>query len=165
MARIPFIEAADVAGELGEMLRARPPVDLLRVLPHAPAATLGMMKFIRSVREPGGLDPTLRELVVLRVCGDADVPFEIQAHSRLAHELGHAQRKIDMALAGELGDPLTPREQAALVFTDALLRKVTAPDDAYRALAAHLNPQEQLELHMVVGIYMMVSRIMRNFEI
>ena len=165
MARVPFIEAADVAGELGEMLRARPAVDLLRVLPHAPTSTLGLMKFIRAVREPGGLEPLLRELVILRVCGDANVPFEIEAHSRLALELGHSQRKIDMALAGETGAPLDAREQAALAFTDALLRQVKAPDEAYHALAAHLNPQEQLELHMVVGIYMMVSHILLNFEI
>ncbi len=165
MARVPFIEAADVAGELGEMLRARSSVNLLRVLPNAPTVALGMMKFIRAMREPGGFDPLLRELVVLRVCGDAQVPFEIHAHARLALELGHPQRKVDMALAGELGAPLDAREQATLAFTDAVLRQVKAPDDLYHAMAKHLTAQEQVELQMVIGIYMMVCRIMHNLEV
>lgn len=165
MARVPFIEAADVPGELGEMLRARSSVNLLRVLPHAPVTTLGLMKFIRAMREPGGFEPKLRELAILRVCGDAQVSFEINAHAKLALELGVPQRKIDMALAGEIGEPMDAREQATLAFTDALLRQVKAPDALYHAMAAHLSPQEQLELHMVIGIYMLVSRIMLNLEV
>ncbi|RZL94080.1 MAG: carboxymuconolactone decarboxylase family protein, partial [Variovorax sp.] len=43
MARLPFIDPNDVPGALGDLLRSRPPLDLYRVLPHAPEVAEGFL--------------------------------------------------------------------------------------------------------------------------
>lgn len=165
MARVAFIDPAEVAGPLGETLRARPPLNLYRVLPHAPEVAEGFLGLGGAILRRSSLDPQLRELVILRVGALSDAAYEIHQHRRVARGLGMAEDKIEAVLQGAAHALFDAREHAVLAFTDAVVREVKAPEALYAAMASHLAPQEQIELLATIGFYMLVSRLLENLEL
>ena len=165
MARVSFIDPADVAGPLGETLRARPPLNLYRVLPHAPAVAEGFLALGSAILRRASLDPQLRELVILRVGALSQAHYEIHQHRRVARGLGVAEDKIEAVLVDPAHALFDAKERAVLAFTDAVVHEVKAPEPLYSAMAAHLGPQEQVELLNTIGFYMLVSRLLENLEL
>lgn len=165
MSRLPLIDPATVPGSLGETIRARPPLNLYRLLPNAPAVAEGFLALGGAILKRSSLEPGLRELVILRVGALSEATYEIHQHRRVALGLGMAPQKIDAAIAGAASALFDAREHAVLAFAEATVRHVKAPEPLYRAMAAHLNPQEQLELVATIGFYMLVSRVLENFEL
>lgn len=167
MARIPFIEPADVPGALGETLRARPPLNLYRVLPHAPAVAEGFLGLGMAILRRASLDAALRELVILRVGTLQRAAYEVHQHRLVAAGIGVPAAKIDAAASG--GAPpdgvFDARESAVLAFTDAAVRDVKAPAPLYDAVARLLGPQQVLELLATIGFYMLVARVLENLEV
>lgn len=165
MARLPLFDLTQVPGPLGELLRSRPPLDLYRVLPHAPAVAEGFLGLGGAILRRSSLAPELRELVILRVGALSDAHYEVHQHRRVARGLGMPEEKIDAALADPASPLFDEREKAVLAFTDAVVRQVKAPEPLYQALAAHCSAQEQMEVIVTIGFYMLVSRLLENLEL
>jgi alkylhydroperoxidase family enzyme len=171
MARVPYIDPADVGGALGEQLRARPPLNIFRVLPHAPQAASGFLAMGQAVLRGASLSARLRELVILRVGALSGAHYEVHQHRKVAASAGVPHTAIDAVLALP-GGPLVWRsagldeaECAALAFTDETVHSVKASDAAYAALAAHFGPAQQIEIIVAIGFYMLVSRLLENLEV
>ena len=171
MARVPYIDPADVDGPLGEQLRARPPLNIFRVLPHAPGTALGFLALGQSVLRGSSLPARLRELVILRVGALSGAHYEVHQHRKLAVAAGVPKNAIDAVLipgaaaATWLLAGLSDAECAALAFTDDCVRAVKASDAAYAALASHFGPAQQVEIVVAIGFYMLVSRLLENLEV
>jgi AhpD family alkylhydroperoxidase len=171
MARIPYFDLATVPGALGERLRARPPLNIFRVLPHAPVAAQCFLALGQAVLRESSLPPRLRELVILRVGALSGAGYEVHQHRKLARAAGVADNEIEATLADGANAAswraagLGADECAALSFTDEAVRNVKASDAAYGALAAHFDPGRQMEIVVLLGFYMMVSRLLENFEV
>jgi alkylhydroperoxidase family enzyme len=61
----------------------------------------------------------------------------------------------------------TPRERAALAWTEALTRlsETHAPDADYEAMAAQFSPDEQVNLTMLIGVINAFNRIGAGFRV
>ena len=165
MARLPFFDLDAVTGTLGDTLRARPPLNLYKVLPHAPEVAEGFLALGGAILRKSSLPPALRELVILRVGALCDASYEIHQHRRVARSVGVPDEKIEAALADPASPLFDAGERAVLAFTDAVVRQVKAPEPLYAALAAHCSAQEQMELVVTIGFYMLVSRLLENLEL
>lgn len=167
MARLPYLDPAQVPGPLGDTLRARPPLNLYRILPHAPAVAEGFLALGGAILRRSSLPPELRELVILRVGALSDAHYEIHQHRRVARGLGMSDAKIEAVLAPALAEnaPFDAAERAVLAFTDAVVREVKAPAPLYQAMSEHLGAQQQVELLQTIGFYMLVSRFLENLEL
>ncbi|MGT2433198.1 carboxymuconolactone decarboxylase family protein [Cupriavidus basilensis] len=82
--------------------RARPPwrataraspLNLYRVLPHAPEIALGFLGLGRAILTEASLPPTLRELVILRVGALSGASYEVHQHRRVACAAGVPEEK------------------------------------------------------------------------
>jgi alkylhydroperoxidase family enzyme len=166
MARLPYVDLATVPGTLGEMVRARPPLNLYRFLPHAPEAALGFLALGRALLTQTSLDPGLRELAILRVGARSNAAYEVHQHRRVARKAGLSETEIEAALDlhGD-GSTLSARQRLVLEFADAVLRDVKASSALNERVIAELSGQGWLELLMTVGYYMLVSRVLENAEI
>jgi AhpD family alkylhydroperoxidase len=171
MARIPYIDLDTVAGVLGERLRARPPLNIFRVLPHSPTAAQGFLALGQAVLRDSSLAPRLRELVILRVGALSGAGYEVHQHRKLARAAGVADAQIEATLASGANTAtwraagLSAEECAALAFTDEAVCNVKASEAAYADLAAHFAPGQQVEIVITLGFYMLVSRLLENFEV
>jgi alkylhydroperoxidase family enzyme len=171
MARLPYVDLDSLAGPLGEQLRARPPLNIFRMLPHAPASASGFLALGQAVLRDSSLPSRLRELVILRVGTLSKAHYEVHQHRKLARSAGVPDAVIAAVLvpgatAASLRDAgLTCAERAAIAFTDETVRDVKASDATYAALAAHFGAAQQIEILVAIGFYMLVSRLLENLEV
>ena len=165
MARFPYIELSDMPESLQRAFTTVPPLNLFKEIAHAPEATLELISLASALVTRGELDPVLRELVILRVGILSGADYEVHQHRQIAHRVGVTQSQID-ALTGETrSDVFDPIEQHLLALTDALVRAVKAPEELLAPVLDELSSAAFIEVLMLIGYYMMVSRLMVNLQV
>lgn len=130
--------------------------------PHdlAPATLTAMLQVEASIRQ-SGLESSLLELVKLRASQINGCAFCIQYHLTLARKLGVPQAKIDLLPAWREAGLYTPREMAALAWTETLtlMTPDCAPDDIYAQVLAHFTADEAVFLTAAIGAINQWNRI------
>ncbi|RYD95692.1 MAG: carboxymuconolactone decarboxylase family protein, partial [Sphingomonadales bacterium] len=107
------------------------------------------------------LDPKLREIAILRVGYLSNASYEVFQHEALARYVGHSDGAIAAIKAGD-GAPLGEVGAAVLAFTDDLVKNVRASDASLAAVRKHLDDTQVIDLILVTGMYMMVSRFLET---
>jgi alkylhydroperoxidase family enzyme len=165
MARVPYIDVADMPAPLDRMLAGEPPLNLYKAVAHAGDVTAGFLLFGGALLRQGRLDPRLRELVILRVGFLSGAEYEVHQHRQVASLVGVPEAQVE-ALAGDLdGGPFDAAELDVLRLTDALVAGVRAPEELIAPVAQRLSDSELVELLMLVGNYMLVCRLLENLGV
>ena len=165
MARIPYFDMSQAPAAYTELLAGRPPLNLYRMLPHAGPAAVGFLKLGGAILRDSQLDPTLREVAILRVGILSKASYEVHQHKRVARRAGLSDAKIAAIEIGADTTALSPLELQVMQFADKLVHDVKAPDDMFDAMKAQLSTQALAELVLTIGFYMMVCRFLENFEV
>ena len=126
----------------------------------APAAHAALTALGRAVDE-SGLEKELTELVKLRASQLNGCAFCLQFHLNAARRLGVAREKLDLVAAWPDAGVFSPREMAALAWTEALteMGAESTSDQAYAALLRHFNEREALFLTVAIGTINQWNRI------
>ncbi|MGH1349992.1 MAG: carboxymuconolactone decarboxylase family protein [Methyloligellaceae bacterium] len=162
MARIPYHDLNDLPEKLAETIKKAPPLNIYRMLAHAPTVAPGFLKMGGAILTASELDPKLRELVILRVGILSDASYEIYQHRRVAASVGLDEKKV-AAVLNETDEPvLDDLEQLLVRFTDSVVKDVKAPDELFNEVSEKLSPRLLSELLLTIGFYMMVSRFLEN---
>lgn len=169
MARIPYFDLDKASPELASVIKGRLPLNIYRMVAHGGNTAVGFLALGSAILNKSDIDPTLRELVILRVGAISDASYEVFQHRRVASKAGVSVEKIDAVLANpdKPVDPalFTDLEQSVLRFTDAVVREVKAPEELFNDVAGRLPHQQLVELMMTIGFYMLVSRLLENLEV
>ncbi len=148
-----------------DLLGARKPLNLYRMLPHAGKAGEGFLKLGGALLRDNELDSQLREVAILRVGMLSGASYEVHQHRRVARAVGLSDEKVAALEPGADTSALSAMEVQVLRFTDQLVHHVKAPDAMFEAMQARLTTQALAELVLTIGFYMMVSRFLENFEV
>src|SRR4029079_2119842 len=109
------------------------------------------------------LPPRLREVAILRVGHLSHSAYEVFQHEALARHVGLSDAQIDAIRAGDPSAPaLGEAEAAVLAFVDDLVKNVRVGDAALAAVRRHLSDAELVDLILVSGAYMMISRLLET---
>jgi AhpD family alkylhydroperoxidase len=89
-------------------------------------------------------DPRLRELVRIRASQLNGCAYCIDMHTKDARSIGETEQRLYALLAWEETPYFTPRERAALAFTESvtLVADEHVPTEAYDAVAVHFTDDE-----------------------
>ena len=89
-------------------------------------------------------DPRLRELVRVRASQLNGCAYCIDMHTKDTRAIGETEQRIYGLAAWQETPYFTPRERAALAFTESVTRlsDTHVPDQAYQDAAAEFSPQE-----------------------
>ena len=119
----------------------------------SPEAIKAMIAF-SAATEKLGLEKPLLELVKLRASQVNGCAFCIDMHSADARKAGETERRLYGVTAWRETPFFTPRERAALAWTEAVTQISThgAPDDAYAALDAQFTQKEQMDLTLAIAM-------------
>ena len=133
-----------------------------RLLPPqvAPEGIAALRKVEAYIRQ-SGLSPRLIELVKMRASQINGCAFCLDMHSKDARKAGETEQRLYL-LNGWRESPLyTPRERAALAWTEALTRvaKTQAPDADYDALRPHFSEKEIVDLTILIGMINLWNRV------
>ncbi len=98
----------------------------------APQVREGLLAITRAVAA-SGLEHALTELIKVRASQINGCAFCLQFHINLAREAGVSQTRLDLLAAWQETSVYTPRERAALAWTEALTQTPVHVNDALYA--------------------------------
>ena len=160
MSRIAPLEppyAPEIQAQFDRIMRGAPPLMLFRVMAgHARA----WEKFrAGSLLDRGPLTLREREIVIDRTTARNSCEYEWGVHVATfakAAELTEAQ--VRATVRGAADDPCwSAAEQAIIAAVDALHDRATLSDAEFKALSAHYDEAQILEIIMLCGFYRTVS--------
>ncbi len=127
---------------------------------HAPEILQAFAAAQATVRA-AGVEPTLSHLVHLRASQINGCAFCVKMHTREAREAGESNERLDRLVVWEHMSDYTPRERAALAWTEALTR--LEPRTDYAALRAdlleHFSAREVTALTADVAMINLWNRV------
>ena len=136
--------------------------------PHAlvPAAIKAMMALEASFAS-AGLEPVLMELVRLRASQINGCAYCIHMHTQDLRRRGEPEMRLYMLDAWRESSLYSPRERAALGWTEALTRlaETKVPDADYDALKAEFSEEEQVQLTLLIGAINTWNRLQVGFRV
>jgi AhpD family alkylhydroperoxidase len=139
-----------------------------RINPFAvsPNATAPMMALEKQF-EDSTLEKTLIELVKMRASQINGCAFCLHMHAKDARENGETEMRLYLLNAWEESSFYTERERAALGWTEALTKvsETHAPDGAYAAAAEQFNPEELVQLTLLITTINAWNRLAIGFRL
>ncbi len=126
----------------------KPRLDPYQAAPELLQAMLDLEMKVRA----SGLDAALLKLVKTRASLLNGCAYCVHMHTREARAAGESEERLYLLSTWRESPLYTPRERAALAWTDALtlLADTHAPDDVYAELSAHFNERERVALTLAI---------------
>lgn len=108
----------------------------------------GLQRYVQHC----GLEPSLLELVKIRASQINGCAACIKMHTRYARAHGETGERIYLLDAWREAPLYTPRERAALAWTEALtlIADTHAPGGVYNEVRRHFSPEETVNLSMAI---------------
>ncbi len=128
-----------------------------KVAPDGYKALSGVETYLRHC----GLERPLIELLKMRASQINGCAYCLDMHSRDARRAGETEQRLYLLDAWQESSLYTPRERAALEWTEAVTRiaDTHAPDAAYDALRPHFTEKEIVDLTILVGMINLWNRL------
>lgn len=116
----------------------------------APGALQAMMELQRYTQS-SGIEESLLELVKLRASQINGCAYCLDMHSKDARAAGESEQRIYVLSAWREGPFYSPRERAALAWTEAVtLVSEGIADDVYEGAREHFSERELVELTLAI---------------
>lgn len=118
------------------------------VAPNALKAMYGLEKYIQG----SGLERSLYELVKTRASQINGCAYCIDMHTKDARKAGESEQRLYALNAWRETPFYTPRERAALEWTEALtlIAEDEVSDELYENVSAHFSEEEKVTLTMAI---------------
>lgn len=131
--------------------------------PEGYRAISGLQRYVSEC----GLEASLRHLVALRASQINGCAFCLAMHAREAREHGESDDRIHLLNAWREAPVFTPRERAALGWTEAATRLADGqvPDDVYAAARREFSEKELVDLTLAVVVINGWNRLMIAFRV
>jgi len=165
MARIPYLEVADLAAEDQDLLKR--PIALHKALVNSPKAARAFSGLGQFIRYGSKLDPRLRELAILQVGWLARSPYEWSHHVKLGHDFGVSDDDIRALIDETAGRPAQLDDLTRTVLRGAreMTQQGAMADDTFAALQAALGNEQVVDLTLTIGFYNAVVRVLATLQI
>jgi len=166
MARIEYPDPSTLSERTRKALERMPPLNVFRMLSHTDEGLVHFVRWTGGLWTEAELSPRRRELAILLVAQLTNAEYEWNQHVAVALMCDVTQEEIDAIAAGRLGPPEFSDDDAALLAMTRAIATTERSDDATFAAARDvLTSRELVELHLVVGAYVALARLMTNLDL
>jgi alkylhydroperoxidase family enzyme len=165
MARLPYLDAADLAAQDRDLLSRN--INLYRALVHSPDGTRSLLTLAKYIRFHSKLDPRLREMAILQVGYSTGSPYEYSHHIKIGREFGVRDGDI-RAIAQETQGEQTALEPLARMVLQAARELTAQPalsDATFAALKQALNNEQLVDLLLTISFYVGIVRLLAALQI
>jgi alkylhydroperoxidase family enzyme len=164
--RLPLLDPADASEGVRTALAGEPDLAILRVLAHADSAFVPWLSYAKTLLRELRLAPALRELAMLRTARLASHgEYEWAQHVSLAQACGVRAEQIAAVAEGRITDSrlFDSVQRDILAATDSLVNDGEVSSEQAEQLALALSVGEIVELALIVGHIMLLSRLSASF--
>ena len=126
----------------------QPTIDYRKVAPDGVAAMVALEAYVRGC----GLDASLLELVRTRASQLNACAYCLDMHTKDARVGGESEQRLYTLAAWREAPFFSPRERAALAWTEALTRigGTGVPEDDYRSARQQFTEKELVDLSLAI---------------
>jgi alkylhydroperoxidase family enzyme len=165
MARLPYLEADQVAPEYRDMLKRNTNLHKLMVnSPDMARAFNGVGSFIRFKSK---LDARLRELAILQVGWLEKSEYEFTHHVRIGKEFGVTDDDIAGLMAETEGksSKLEPLAKVILKGAREMVRELAMREETFAEIKKQLSNEHMVDLVLIIAHYCAVVRVLATMKI
>src|ERR1700726_1531374 len=165
MARLPYLEADQVAPEYRDMLKRNTNLHKLFVKPPDMARAFnGIGGYIRSKSK---LDPRLRELAILQVGWLEKSEYDFTHHVKIGKEFGVTDEDIAGMMAETEGKPsaLEPLATEILKGARQVVRELAMSEATFAEIKRNLSDEQMTDLVLTIAFYCAVVRVLATMKI
>jgi alkylhydroperoxidase family enzyme len=149
-------EQADLVGPYAAL-------NFSRVMVRHPDLYRAFMPFGEQLMARTSLTPRDRQILILRTVALCDEEYELSHHAAIARNVGLSDAEIEAARTGGAGLPAG--DEVLLRAAEQLVRDRYVGDATWSALAQRWAVPQLMEAVILVGDYVMLSMVTRNFGI
>ena len=166
MARIEYFDPESASPQIVKALEGKKKINIFRMIANSDGAGAEVLALGQRLSHGSSLDHVDREVVILRVGHLSEASYEIKQHTAVARRVGLSEKKIQAIGDYPVTDYVFDDDEVDLIaFTDAVVRETTPPEDVFRRVEKRFTKSQLVELVLLIGFYMMVSRVMNTFEV
>jgi alkylhydroperoxidase family enzyme len=165
MARLPYLDKADLAPEFQDLLSRN--INLFRALVHSPNAARALNALGYFIRRKSVLDPRLREMAILQVGYLTRSAYEYSHHVEIGRHFGVSDDDIRAISDETEGQPTTlePLAKAVLRAAREMTNGLAVTDATFAELSKSLDNERLTDLVVTIAFYNAVVRILATLEI
>jgi alkylhydroperoxidase family enzyme len=165
MARLPYLEADQVAPEYRDMLKRN--TNLHKLLVNSPEMARAFNGIGSYIRFRSKLDSRLRELAILQVGWMEKSEYEFTHHVKIGREFGVTDTDIRGMMAETDGKPsgLEPLAQAVLKGAREMVRELAMSETTFAEIKKSLSNEEMTDLVLTIAFYCAVVRVLATMKI
>ena len=164
MARIPYPDPSTLDPEIADRLERMGSLNVNRMMAHAPVLMVAYSKLGAALLRKGSLEPTLRELVILRIGVLCESDYEWYQHVSVGRAVGLSDEKINAIKSADFS-PLMERERIAVAYAEDIKRQGRVSEAVFEKALAEFTPGELIELNLVAGFYIMTAGHLLTLDI
>ena len=164
MARIPYPTDDSLDPEIADRLKRMGSLNVNRMMCHNPTIMVAYSKLGAALLRKGMLEPTLRELVILRIGVLCDSDYEWYQHVSVGRAVGLPDEKINAMKSGDFSS-LTEREKLAVAYAEEIKSGLRVSDETFAKAQEEFSPGELVELNLVSGFYIMTAGHLMTMDI
>ncbi len=163
MSRLPLVHVQDMTSYQREQYD-RFPSNLSRALLLTDDRLANCLPALANALRSSGLDPRLREAVILRVAELSGSAYERMQHLDQARAAGFSNEEI---AAIEAGNTASQPEllRVVITFVEECVASVKVSEATFERARALLSPRDIATILLLVGHYMMVARLLETLEV
>jgi alkylhydroperoxidase family enzyme len=165
MARLPYLEADQVAPEYRDMLKRN--TNLHKLLVNSPEMARAFNGVGSYIRFRSKLDSRLRELAILQVGWMEKSEYEFTHHVKIGREFGVTDTDIQGMMAETEGQPsgLEPLVKAVLKGAREMVRELAMSEATFAEIKKGLSNEEMTDLVLTIAFYCAVVRVLATMKI
>ena len=161
MARVPYVEEADLAEADRELLKR--PIHVAKALANSPGLARGMRSLSGYLRSKSRLDPRLREIAIIAVGWAARSPYEWSHHVKIGLDAGVTEADVRAVMGQE-----APADELTAAVIAAARETYAGPgvgDGAFARLEAAFEREPLVDLIFNMAFYCGVVRLLGSLKI
>jgi alkylhydroperoxidase family enzyme len=164
MARLPYLEADQVAPEYRDMLARN--TNLHKLLVNSPDMARAFSGLGGYIRHKSKLDPRLRELAILQVGWLEKSEYEFTHHVKIGKEFGVTDADIEGMMAETEGKPskLEPLAKTILKGAREMVRELAMREETFAEIKKHLSNEHMVDLVLTIAFYCAVVRVLATMK-
>jgi alkylhydroperoxidase family enzyme len=165
MARLPYLEADQIAPEYRDMLKRN--TNLHKLLVNSPDMARAFNGIGSYIRFKSKLDPRLRELAILQVGWLERSEYEFTYHVKIGKEFGVTDEDIAGLIAETEGRPskLEPLARVILRGAREMARDIAMSDSTFAEIKRQLSNEHMTDLVLTIAFYCGVVRVLATMKI
>jgi alkylhydroperoxidase family enzyme len=162
---VPLPSDADLSPETKELLSQGAPLHVLRMFAGAQDLYPGIFTLIKEIFTAQGVDPKLREIIILRTAYLTNCAYEWEANVVFATNVGLTDEQMALLCTDGPVTGLDPVSNLISRATDEITQQAAISDDALAQLLERFGPSITTKYILAISWFNMLSRFLLSTRV